>query len=82
MGRPEQLMEYNRAIVEVGVTTPFWQWLQGELRAYQAEAQKGLTVLAPTADNLAEFARLQERVSLSERLLKKPYDLLGVPPPR
>lgn len=82
MGRVEQTLEYNKAIVEVGIGSAFWQWMQAELRAYQADAQKGLTELAPTHDNLAEFARLQERFSLAERLLKKPYDLLGVPTPR
>lgn len=77
MERPEA-----EAAVAVGVQSQFWLWLQGELEIIKKCATNELTQVPPTPDNLGEIARLQERVNLADRLLRKPYDFLGNPTPR
>ena len=72
----------KQLIIRMGVESPFWRLLVSELEEGKIRAIKELTEVPAIADNLGLIARLQERISLTETLQRKPYDLLGAPVPR
>lgn len=82
MRTPEEQFAIDKVIVEGGINEPFWGWFRGHLQRERSNAIIYLTNTPISPDNVYQIAAQQERLRILTELLKKPYDLLGIPEPR
>ena len=82
MRTPEEQLAIDKVVVKAGIDEPFWAWQRRVLQEMRANAIISLTNTPISPDNVYQIAAQQERLRLATELLKKPYDLLGIPEPR